>query len=187
MYRAAFPRIVQAWKNVNYMLKKLVRGEREEWGNDHIYFANPKTAAGCAGFTSTRSGLSITYPNLRFERDDDGRRGLVYSRYDQQTRRIMDTRLWGAKAFENICQAAARDVVFEQQLELDQHLKETYDPRCRTVMSIHDESVGLVPNTVPMKSVLQDAERIFGVSPTWWPELPVFGEANSGENYASCK
>ena len=104
-----------------------------------------------------------------------------------ETHRVMDTRLWGSKAFENICQALARDVVFEQQLELDTHLKEMYDPECKTVMSIHDESLGIVPDWVPMKNVLEDAENIFGKSPDYWPELPVFGEAHSGENYALCK
>lgn len=188
LYRAAFPKIVRAWRNVTFMLKELIKGEAEEWGNDNIVYANPTTPAGCAGFTSARSGLSITYPNLRWERnEDDGRREMVYSRYDKETRRVMDTRIWGSKAFENICQFCARDVVFEQQLELDTHLKERYDPQCKTVMSIHDESLAVVPDTVPMKRVLADAEIIFGKSPDWWPELPVFGEAHSGENYATCK
>lgn len=187
LYRAAFPKVVKAWKNINFMLKQLIKGEQEAWYNDHIIYANPTTAAGCAGFTSVLSGLSITYPGLRWERNEEGRREMVYTRYDMKTRGMIDTRIWGAKCFENICQAVARDIVFEQQLELDQHLKEMYDPRCCTVMSVHDESIGLVPDTVEMKGVLQDAERIFGRSPTWWPELPVFGEAHAGPNYASCK
>ena len=187
MYRAAFPKMPQVWRTINYMLKQLLRGETEEWKNDHLIYANPTTPAGCAGFTSVRTGLSITYPSLRWERDEEGKRQMTYSRFDTKSYRIVDTRIWGAKAFENICQMLARDVVFEQQLTLDDHLKAEYDPACRTVMSIHDESVGLVPNHVPIQCVLDDAEEIFGRSPTWWPELPVFGEAHAGGNYASCK
>jgi len=187
LYRATFPHIVATWKQLDYVLAKLERGQQEGWWNDRLVFANPNTTAGCAGFTMPATGLSITYPKLRYQRDGDERRELVYSRYNQDTHRLEDARLWGAKCFENICQALARNVVFGQQLKLDRYLKEEVDPACRTVMSIHDESLCLIPDHIHMDKVCTMAEKIFSESPKWWPELPVFGEAHAGATYADCK
>ena len=187
LYRSAFPKITKTWKHLTYMLHKLEAGVAIEWWNDDLIFANPMTQAECAGFTMPMTGLSITYPDLRWVRDDENKRQLTYTRWDTETHRAEDSRIWGSKCFENICQALCRNVVFEQQLILDTHLKETYDPQCRTTMSIHDEGVGIVPDHVNMKLVLRDAERVFAKSPSWWPRLPVFGEAHAGENYGQCK
>lgn len=187
MYRAAFPAVVNTWKALDYMLKKLAQGEHEGWWNDHLVVADPNTIAGVPGFTLPMSGLAITYPALRYERGEDSRRELVYTRWTSgYGGKKEDVRLWGAKAFENICQALARNVVFEQALELE-HVLLDVDPACRTVMSIHDETVNLLPDHIDPATYTSEAERIFGTSPEWWPELPVFGEAHTGSSYADCK
>lgn len=183
LYRQTFPKIVRVWKQLDYILKKLERGEAEGWWMDEIVFANPSVEKGVVGFTMPRTGLSITYPNLRRVDGD-----LTYTRWAGGRGAVKeDVRIWGAKAFENICQALARNVVFEQQVLLDERLREDFDPACRTVMSIHDESICVVPDHVEKKPVLKLAEEIFGASPEWWPDLPVFGEAHAGSNYSECK
>jgi DNA polymerase len=119
----------------------------------------------------------IRYPNLRKTTDGfeyDGRYGSV--------------KIYGGKVIENIVQALARIVVFDQMAKIDQQMRQRdgTDGRYKVVLTVHDEVVCVVP---------EDAEawckelmvKEMSIAPRWCSGLPVSCECESGANYADAK
>jgi DNA polymerase len=119
----------------------------------------------------------IRYPNLRKKTDGfeyDGRYGSV--------------KIYGGKVIENIVQALARIVVFDQMAKIDQQMRQRdgTDGRYKVVLTVHDEVVCVVP---------EDAEawckelmvKEMSIAPRWCSDLPVSCECESGANYADAK
>jgi hypothetical protein len=74
--------------------------------------------------------------------------------------------LWGGTMDENLTQAIARDIVFEQKLKIDE--------RYRVVSSTHDE-VRFRANEVEAEEALAFGIEVFSQSPTW-ANIPVSAE-----------
>jgi DNA polymerase I-like protein with 3'-5' exonuclease and polymerase domains len=121
------------------------------------------------------SGLSIRYPELRFDRDggqyEKGEWSFVAGRGER-------TRLYGGKVVENIVQALARIIVMDQTMEI----RKQYP----VVMHSHDEVVLYVKE--------DEAEEAlkFGVAcmkqpPSWAPRLPVAAKGAYARRYGEAK
>jgi len=190
-YRQAFPRIAKAWETLDYVLRRLVRGEVENTWMDRLVKANPRTVTGQPGF-DVAGGMSIVYPRLSFEYNTQvGKTALMYTSYERDgegghgtagaTRKF----LHGGKAFGHICQNAARNIVLPQTLAVERWLRAEVDPNCRAVMSVHDEGGYVIPNvafrnTTP-EAVLEGALEIMRTPPSWWPEIRLNAEGGIGE------
>ena len=112
------------------------------------------------------SGRMLQYPGLM--QTEEG--NWVYG-VDKKTHF-----LWGGTLCENLTQALARDVVFEQMLKIDE--------RYRVVSSTHDEVLFLVPEEEAEEG-LAWALEIMSQSPVWAPDLPVSAEGAFAKYY--CK
>jgi DNA polymerase bacteriophage-type len=84
--------------------------------------------------------------------------------------------LWGGTLDENITQALARDVVFEQMMKIDE--------RYRVVSSTHDEVLYLAPEAEAEEALAFGIE-VFSKTPDWAPGLTLSAEGAHAEYY--CK
>lgn len=91
------------------------------------------------------NGMFILYPELRYraEANDKEEKGYSYRRKNFRTK------IYGAKVLENLIQALARIVVFDQMGRIAQKLKEkggNSNGKIRqVVLTVHDEVVVVVP------------------------------------------
>ena len=188
MYRNSFPGITKAWKICGRLVVMLARGEPEEWANNHLARPIVDGPMGHPAIELVNSGTFITYPNLRRELDkEEGRYRYRYDTFDKKSRRLIRADLYGAKLWQHICQALCRNVLVDQMLAVDEFLKREISFDCRTVMQVHDESMHLIPDHADHDLAMQGALEIYGTAPSWWPGLPVFGEAAYGINYLKAK
>lgn len=81
--------------------------------------------------------------------------------------------LWGGTMDENLTQAIARDIVFEQMLKIDE--------RYRVVSSTHDEILTLCPEN-EAEEALTWCIGVMSTSPTW-ADIPVSAEGTFGKYY----
>lgn len=125
------------------------------------------------------NSMVIRYPKLRL--DPEGRGFLYDSKYGPK-------KLYGAAAVENIVQALARIVVFEQMCFMDDILveKDTPTRRYKTVLSVHDETVLVVPED-DAQWALDTLTGIMSTPPKWAPDLPVACEGSIADNYGDAK
>ncbi len=136
------------------------------------------------------NGMMLRYPDLRQskrgdhpledgEEDDDDKdswRRKGYSYFDGQKR----TRLYGGKLLENVCQALARIIVFEQML----HVRAVTG--YRPVLSTHDEWAWLPPEA-DAPAFTRFAIETMKTTPTWARGWPLSAEGGFGPSYGTAK
>jgi DNA polymerase I-like protein with 3'-5' exonuclease and polymerase domains len=180
LYRGTYVKIVKVWDDATLAIKAMARGQQAMLGTvlpllcDHEGVHLP-------------NGMKLRYPNLRYLKADndkikkdgyyyDGRYGVVS--------------MYGAKLIENVIQALARIVVFNQMAKVDQSLKkhDLIQPnlRFRVALTVHDEVVAIVPEAVEEK-VKAMMLKYMAVAPKWAPGLPLACEAESGYSYGEAK
>ena len=130
------------------------------------------------------NGMSIFYNSLRTEINPFTHKpGLVY--YNRKK----PVNIYGAKVIENVIQALARIVVFDQMIEIHRWLKdkEAKDGirRCVCLM-VHDEVVVCVPES-EMNETKAFMEQAMSKAPDWAPDLPIACEAGLGYCYGDAK
>jgi DNA polymerase I-like protein with 3'-5' exonuclease and polymerase domains len=170
LYRTKYPFIAQLWKDAQTALDKMIAGHTFKLGvgvqlecvSDKIHLPN---------------GMFVHYPNLRKSGNEylyDGRYGPV--------------KIYGGKVVENVVQALARIVVFDQMAKIDQTLRklDTPDERHKVVLTVHDEVVACVPTNFQAEAV-KLMENIMSTPPKWAAVLPVSCESGSGQTYGDCK
>ena len=125
------------------------------------------------------SGLSIQYPSLRYEIEEDEETGttrrtgnLVYKS------RRGNTYIYGAKSVENITQGVARCIIGEQMLQVAK--------RYRVVLTVHD-AVTCVVRSNEVSAALNYIESCMRCTPKWAEGLPLDCESGVGKNYGDCK
>ena len=170
LYRGMYPFIEKLWKQGQEALEAMVAGHEYDLGvaiklkckDNKIYLPN---------------GMYVNYPNLR----KSGNEFLYDSRYGPN-------KIYGGKVIENVVQALARIVVFDQMAKIDQAFRKLDTParRHKVCLTVHDEIVAVVP-----KDYVEEAQHFMGKmmlqTPSWCPDLPVSFEADSGESYGDCK
>jgi DNA polymerase len=91
---------------------------------------------------------------------------------------------------ENIVQALARIVVFQQMLKIHKKLSEFDNPerstRFRVVGTVHDENITVVPTQVAERTKAF-MEKVMSTAPAWAPGLPVACEVGIGTRYGEAK
>lgn len=171
LYRSTYPKIATLWKEGQKALDKMVTGTH--------YFELGKAKLRCdKEGIHLPNGMKVIYPELR--KSSDGN-------YEYRNRYGF-TKIYGGKVIENVVQALARIVVFDQMAKIDQTLRKLDKPtkRHKVSLTVHDEVVCIVPETyaVNCEKLMLD---IMSVPPRWCSDLPVAAEAAYGRTYGDCK
>ena len=173
LYRTKYDKIVALWGDAQKALKAMVSGYEYMLGS-----ANLQLRCTPDGI-ELPNGMWVRYHNLRMQ---DGQ--AVYdSRYGS-------TKIYGGKVIENVVQALARIVVFDQMAVIDKKFRPLDAPergvRMRTALTVHDEVVAVVPEPVKDKA-LALMTRVMQLTPSWAAGLPVACEADAAKSYGECK
>lgn len=167
VYREANPMIVQLWREADAVLKGMARGLHYGFGREGVLDVGP--GADCIILPN---GLTIPYPGLRFERDEEsGRDQMIYDT------RNGPARIYGPKCVENVVQALARIVVGDQMRMIAK--------RYRPALTVHD-SVILVVRDEELDEAVDYVTECMSRAPGWAEGLPVACEANTGKTYGDC-
>lgn len=169
LYRSTYPNIVSLWKEGQNAIDAMCKGYSYELSHMKLRCENNKIWL--------PNGMFINYPNLR----KSGNETLYDTRYGAN-------KIYGGKVIENVVQALARIIVFDQMAKIDQAFrkKDKKGKRYKVALTVHDEIVACVPE----EEVAECTEfmlKIMQQSPSWCSDLPVFCEAESGDNYGECK
>lgn len=170
LYRQKYPNIVALWKQGQEALEAMAKGYEYELGvgiklkckDNKIWLPN---------------GMFVNYPNLR----KSGNEFTYDARYGAN-------KIYGGKVIENVVQALARIIVFDQMAMIDQKFrkKDSKTNRFKVALTVHDEVVACVPAPVVDKCV-KFMEEVMAKPMSWCPDLPIACEANYGETYGDCK
>jgi DNA polymerase len=170
LYRNTYSRISQLWNEANKALEKMAKG------NEYHLDVGLQLVCDNEGIRLPNHTM-IRYANLRKTPEGfeyDGRYGAV--------------KIYGGKVIENVVQALARIVVFDQMAKIDQQMRQFdgTDGRYKVVLTVHDEVVCVVPEAAEAwcKEVMV---REMSIPPQWCKDLPVSCECESGNNYADAK
>ena len=173
LYRSKYDKIVELWGQGQAALKAMTSGYTYELGVGIKLKCTPDGI-------ELPNGMMVRYSNLR----SDGQGGYLYdSRYGP-------VKIYGGKVIENVVQALARIVVFNQMAKIDQWCRKQDNPlagrRYKVALTVHDEVVAVSPENVAQATYdfMMDA---MSKPPSWAPTLPVACEGSSGNNYADCK
>ena len=150
LYRQKYPMIVALWKQGQEALEAMTKGYEYDLGvgiklkckDNKIYLPN---------------GMFVNYPNLR----KSGNEYLYDARYGAN-------KIYGGKVIENVVQALARIIVFDQMAKIDQAFrkKDTKANRFKVVLTVHDEVVACVPEPAVGKCI-EFMEKAMAVPPSW--------------------
>lgn len=172
LYRAKYSAIAQLWSDAQAALVLAARGYEAEFGvgiqlkftPDGIHLPN-KTM--------------IRYPNLRW--DPVERNYLYDGRYGP-------VKIYGGKVVENVVQALARIVVFDQMAKIAQVIQpfDKSGRRHRVVLTVHDEVVAVVPDDYA-QGALEIMVSTMKEPPSWAPDLPISCEGDVGKSYGDAK
>jgi DNA polymerase I-like protein with 3'-5' exonuclease and polymerase domains len=161
LYRRKYSRIPALWRQSQDLLIALYEG-REHGLKDGLVTSTTD------GRLRLPNGLYLNYPALSTE---DGKNFSYKQRHEY-------IKVYGAKLVENITQALARIIVFDQMLAISK--------RYKVVLTVHDEVVILAPED---KADVAKAfmEEMMSTPPSWGIGLPISCEAGIGKNYGECK
>jgi DNA polymerase len=179
LYRSKYRRIAQLWQSGDKALNAVIKGEEYSFGPNGLL----KTSSEGIHLPN---GMVIRYPGLTYI----PREGFVYAKNRREQAEWVKqnlsgqwnagllTRIYGGKVIENVVQALARIVVFDQMLKIAQ--------RCRVVLTVHDEVVACVPKHDVAETVTF-VTNVMSEAPAWAPTLPVACDVHSGATYGEAK
>lgn len=169
VYRETYPEIPALWREAGRALNSIMKDQSSTFGRPGIL-----EVEGNSGIRLP-NGLYIKYPELRKETDEDGKTELLYK--TRKGRALMDTRIYGGKVIENVCQALARIVIGEQLLRVSQKYK--------VVMTVHD-AIGCIVPEDEVEQGMRLVEKVMKIRPKWAPDLPLDCEGGYGDSYGAC-
>lgn len=167
-YRTTYPKITALWKEAATALKAILQNQQTTLGRGGIL-----KIEGSDGILLPNT-LYLRYPNLRLVEKED-KAELVYD--TKKGKAVLQTRIYGGKVIENVCQALARIVIGEQMLMVAK--------KYRVVMTVHDAIACIVP-TEQVEAAKEYVEMCMRTRPDWGMELPLNCEAGYGESYGDC-
>lgn len=170
LYRDTYPNIVELWSAAGRSLDKMVRGYDYEFGTGVTLKCSQEGII-------LPNGMLVRYPNLT--KAENG-----YT-YDTRKGKI---KIYGGKIVENVVQALARIVVFDQMAKIDQELRrrDTLEQRSKVVLTVHDEVVAVVPEK-DAEQTLAFMSEVMSTPPKWAAGLPVACEGDFALTYGDCK
>ena len=172
LYRAKYNHISQLWKSASKALEKMATGNETEFGVGITLHCTPEGV-------HLPNGTMIRYPNLRY--DPVGRQYIYDGRYGP-------VKIYGGKMTENVVQALARIVVFDQMAKIDQDLRKLDNPltRHKVALTVHDEVVAVVPESFGQTCLAMMLKHM-STPPRWCADLPVSCEGDIGLTYGDAK
>lgn len=114
------------------------------------------------------NGMMILYPDLQCDENNQ----WTFAKGDKRSK------IYGGLMLENIIQALARVLVFEQMMATEDKV-----PSLITVSSTHDEFLGIETeeqSETTFNTMIEEMSK----SPTWAPDLPVKAEGGFAKNYS---
>jgi DNA polymerase I-like protein with 3'-5' exonuclease and polymerase domains len=176
-YRDKYANIKSLWDECNTALNTMAIG-----GHGNIRGLIPFDANGF----QLPNGMVLTYHGLRasehgFEYINDARAWAKYKERVTTGASAADvpwTKIYGGKVVENLVQALARIVVFDQLIDIY--------PRYPVLFQVHDENVVLVPEAEAAQAQ-QFVEGVMSTPPAWAPDLPIACESVLAKNFGECK
>ena len=166
-WRDSYYEITKGWRTCHEALPTILRGATgtavDPWG-----MVEP-----CPEGLRTPKGM-IRYPDLRTERNDDGRMEFVYGHGRNQAR------IYAGKIDENIVQHLARCVIADNALTVQQLTN------LIPALMVHDELVYVVPED-DAEAVLSTVQKVMRTPPEWWPELVTWSEGDIADTYGDAK
>ena len=122
------------------------------------------------------SGLPLKYMGLHQIEEQNPKTGMWEKHYIYATRKG-NTKIYGGKIVENICQALARCVIGEQMLRIAQ--------RYKVVLTVHDAIACIAPEEEKDEAVAYVTECMKW-RPKWAETLPLSCDVGYGDSYGAC-
>jgi DNA polymerase len=171
LYRNKYPAIVELWWEGQKALEAMAKGLDFSFGKDSILTCNKKGI-------HLPNGMWLKYNEL----------GRTQDKQFQYKTKYGYTKLYGGKVIENVVQALARIVVFDQMARIEQELRprNTSNKYYRTALTVHDEVVSVVPDEDAQWG-LDMMQTYMNKAPAWAKGLPIACEGAMGKNYSECK
>ena len=167
-YRETYPKIPEFWRTAGVALEAVMNNQSFAFGRDDVLLVDGRNGI------KLPNSLYIKYPNLRYK-ETDGKTEMVYN--TKRGRAIIDTRIYGGKVTENVCQALARIVIGYQMLFVAKKYK--------VVMTVHDAIACVAPKDEADRA-LEYVEMCMKLRPEWASDLPLNCEAGYGKSYGDC-
>jgi len=164
VYRDTNDNINKLWRDAQRFLQGSVNGEDKQFGLYGVLKIEE-------GKIKLPSGLYISYDGLKATKTDIG------FEYSYMTRNG-ETRIYGGKVIENVCQAIARCIIGEQMIRIAKKYK--------VVLTVHDSIVCCVRDK-EAEEAQQYIEECMRWTPEWAGGLPVDCESGIGKSYGECE
>jgi DNA polymerase I-like protein with 3'-5' exonuclease and polymerase domains len=170
LYRQKYERITSLWSDADKALPAIANGFDYEFGATIALRATPEGIR-------LPNDMLVRYPGLHKTNE-----GFVY------TTKRGSIKIYGGKVVENVVQALARIVVFDQMAKIDQEFRkrDSADTRFKVALTVHDEVVAVVPEDQAQRS-LDFMIRVMSTPPQWAQGLPVACEGDFALTYGDCK
>lgn len=165
-WRIASPSIVQCWWNIDRACMEAVENPGLETMPDDIQAQVLFQVKNNVLFLTLPSGRKLCYLRPRII---EGKFGpcVSYEGMEADSKKWGRVETYGAKLFENIVQATARDLLAAAMLRLDAASYEI-------ALHVHDEAVLDVPHG---KGSIEEVNKIMTVLPSWAAGLPIGAES----------
>jgi len=154
-YRMHNQGITELWKEAEWMLHRIIKGDEQEWGplllkDKKIYLPN---------------GGWLNYTTMEFA---DGEFRL-------NTRKGW-SKYYGAKLVENVVQSMARVVMSEAMLRIRQF-------GMKVINTTHDEVMVLIPDDKNAEDNFARVIEAMIVTPAWMPGIPLAADGGMSKRY----
>ena len=164
IYREAIWKINKLWRDAQRFLQGSVNGEDEQFGLYGVLKIEEVKIKLPSGLYISYDGLKATQTDIGFE-------------YSYMTRNG-ETRIYGGKVIENVCQAIARCIIGEQMLKINK--------RHRVVLTV-DDSIAACVKDEEVKEAQTYIEECMKWTPDWARGLPINCESGVGKSYGDCE
>lgn len=170
LYRQKYERITALWSDADKALPAIANGFDYEFGTSVTLSVTPEGI-------KLPNDMLVRYPGLHKTNE-----GFVY------TTKRGPIKIYGGKVVENVVQALARIVVFDQMAKIDQEFRkrDSEDARFKVALTVHDEVVAVVPEDQAQRS-LDFMIKVMSTPPQWAQGLPVACEGDFALTYGDCK
>jgi len=168
LWRAQHPAIVSYWGELTRTVQRAI----DTPGNT---FACRRLVIDLAGnWLRIRlpSGRFLCYPFPKVNEHGE----ISYMGVNQYSRKWERIKTYGGKLFENITQAASRDVMAHSMMHI-----EGKDSGYKIVMTVHDELVTEAPDSPGFNA--QDLSARLATVPSWAPDLPLAADGFEAHRY----
>ena len=172
-WRAANPKIVQFWKDLDAAFLQCVRAHGQVLA---VKVGHVKVGrVGAHVVIVLPSGRSLWYRDVQEGTNKFGQPCSTYMGVDQYTRQWKRLDTYGGKLAENVTQAVARDCLAEVMLSADK-------VNIAVLLTVHDELITEAAAGAEA-STLTALEGFMSTPPTWAPGLPVGSDGWAGKRY----